>query len=104
MQLPYSSDASQSLSALSCEVTAGAVLELATVRPCLHDLALAGFRDHDDPRRVFRELWHVAYAYALFAVLTVVDFCSYQYVAASHWLQARLERGVRLRPPSQFLY
>ena len=44
------------------------------------------------------------YGYGLFAVLTAVDFVSYQYVAASHWLQARLERGVRLRPPSQFLY
>ncbi len=61
-------------------------------------------RDHRDPRRVFRELWHVADGYSRFAVLTAVDYVSFQYVATRHWLRTRLEKGVRVRPPSQFLY
>ena len=61
-------------------------------------------REHHDPRRVFRELWHIVDVYSRFAVLTAVDYCSYHYVATRHWLRKRLEKGVRLRPPSQFLY
>ena len=61
-------------------------------------------RDHRDPRRVFRELWHVVDGYSRFAVLTAVDYVSFQYVATRHWLRMRLEKGVRMRPPSQFLY